>query len=305
METNMMLLTCMAIFCPGMFILGGLLFRYTGRRKMIDFNGNFYMVLPRHVKIISNLFFLLAGLSFCMVSVMFSGTALVVSVGPEIVMTQMPTEYAKMPTYIVQLASTLTPEAMAVESTPAPPEQEGYFKDNFRGEWHWTVANNETYTADYVAGGYWVQLKGGGTVFVDTPDASPVFENMAVSAVMQQVNEGGLMGVTCRVQNQTDFYYGAVGQINGKTAYIIGRSWQGEMTQLASGTLDMNIQQETTLTLTCEDNWLTLSVNGRPVGSASDDQISSGRAGIFATGEGEEVLVLSFEVSDNLKKIDD
>lgn len=197
--------------------------------------------------------------------------------------------------------------------TPAPgpakdpsPTPQVFFQDAFETTQHgWNRAAEDNSWTDYGSGVYVIQVEKANTLMwanpsADSQQAIPKNVRIVVTATRQSGSENNAFGITCRVQDQDNFYFLVV---SSDGYYAIGKMDKGRISFLGERnkrTMDRmesrpRAGQPLTIEAICRENMLTLRLNGKALRSLTDDTFKQGGVGLIAATFGEPNVEIHFD----------
>ena len=201
--------------------------------------------------------------------------------------------------------STATPAPTPTEAIPTPiPFTKVLFKDDFSSSSSGLPRDrNSKYTLEYKDGKYHVLVNEQGKGQEVTMDNKGNYTDVSVEADIQQTAgpSDGLMGLTCRDDNNGNFYSFEFSQ-NG--TYGIYKYSNGSADSLDEETMDPNTVNQNDVNHiegVCSGDTLTLLLNGQVLSQVQDSDYPKGAVGLTVrTGSsgdpGVDVLFSSFLV---------
>jgi DNA-directed RNA polymerase subunit RPC12/RpoP len=191
--------------------------------------------------------------------------------------------------------------------TPTPidtpvPFKKILFKDDFSStSGKWPVTHSSKYTLEYKGSQYHILINDPGQGEEVTPNNNNSFGTVSVEADFQETSgpNDGLMGVTCRDNNNGDFYSFEFSQDG---TYGIYKYSNGSSDALDEETLNPNTINQgdvNHLEGVCEGDTLTLILNGQVLVQVQDSSLTKGSVGLIVrTGnsgqDGVDALIDNF-----------
>jgi hypothetical protein len=206
------------------------------------------------------------------------------------------------------LVKTAVPPTVAPSPTPPIPTPVPFtkvlFQDDFKSASKgWPHTRTPKYTLEYKPGNYHILINEQGAGQAVTPQGEGNYADVSVEVDVQQIAgpADGLMGVTCRDDNNGNFYSFEVTQDG---TYGIFKYSNGSGNALDEQTLESAITQPEGgyhLEGICAGDTLTLLLNGQVLSQVQDSDFTKGEAGLLVrTGSsdaaGEDVLFGHFAV---------
>ncbi len=195
------------------------------------------------------------------------------------------------------------PEATPTEAIPTPvPFTKLLFKDDFsNASSGWPRSRNQKYTLEYKNSAYHVLINEQGQGQEVTRSNEKSYSDVSVEVDVQQTAgpSDGLMGVTCRNDNNGNFYSFEFSQDG---TYGIYKYTNDSGDSLDEETLQPNTFNQGAVNHVegiCQGDTLTLLVNGQVLSQVQDSTFTKGEVGLLArTGSsgdaGEDVLFTDF-----------
>ncbi len=195
--------------------------------------------------------------------------------------------------------STAAPTVTPTEPIPTPvPFSKVLFKDDFSSTSSgWPRARNPKYTLEYKSGQYHILINEQGQGQEVTRTGGKDYSDVSIEVDVQQTAGpgDGLMGVTCRNDNNGNFYSFEFSQDG---TYGIYKYSNGSGDSLDEETLDPNTidpKGSNHVTGLCQGDTLTLLLNGQVLSQVQDSSYPKGAVGLIVrTGSsgdpGEDVL---------------
>lgn len=195
--------------------------------------------------------------------------------------------------------STAAPTATPTEPIPTPvPFTKVLFKDDFNSSSSgWPRARNPKYTLEYKGGQYHVQINEQGQGQEVTRTGGRDYSDASIEVDVQQTAgpEDGLMGVTCRNDDNGNFYSFEIGQDGtyGIFKYVNDNGDALDEETLQPNTINQNGVNH--VEGICQGDTLTLLLNGQVLSQVQDSNYAKGSVGLLVrTGSsgdpGEDVL---------------
>lgn len=161
----------------------------------------------------------------------------------------------------------------------------------------WDRYQGPDYRADYSGGTYRIEILEPNTNAWSTPDLSFHDVQIEVDARKAAGPDDNLLGVLCRYQDASNFYFFLVSS-DGYAG--IGIRQQGQARLLSADTMLPHPavgKGSTTnhLTVRCLASSLELAVNGEPVASAEGEEWAAGDVGLIAGAYEEPGVVVEFD----------
>jgi hypothetical protein len=177
------------------------------------------------------------------------------------------------------------------------------YTDDFSEDHGWPQLTTEKASLGVADGVY--QMR-----FLKAGDATPQFviqpyqfnvpgEDIVMEVTGTAVNTNVAYGMVCRYTD-TNNYYGFQLRDNGD--YWLGKVSSGAVTTYSNGTSDDLITTGQTIRMTCQGEWVKVSVNGTPFAELKDFDLVSGQSGLIAqpmTGDVDSDGVTSILEFDN------
>jgi pectate lyase len=170
------------------------------------------------------------------------------------------------------------------------------FSDDFEaGAGNWTPSSNPGSYSVITDGSQVYQVNNNGTPVSRSSagDSSWTDYTYQADVKVTRLSAGGSVMLMARFLDNNNFYGFLYDQATG-TGQIV-KMFQGVQTVLASsGPVSLHLNQDYTAVVTVSGSSLSVSVNGRPIVSATDSSIASGKVGFAAsnaTAELDNVLV--------------
>lgn len=190
-----------------------------------------------------------------------------------------------------------------------PPGAEVYRFDQSDPEVDWISVDSAEVFRGVVEGKYAISLMESGYLEWETPEV--VYEDVETRITIRDVGIGmdASYGLMCRFQDSQNYYLGGIGRdgtyfvmkvSDGMNILLVGEP-DGRFfySDLIDGTAESYL-----LKFVCDDDTLTLSVDGKELASVQDDELSSGQVGFFAASYVQlpvDVLFDDFVIIDRSK----